>query len=70
MEKWEATFDKFFEHFFHLPTLVIFAVIGMLLIWFTYDIGLDVGAGFARLTSNQGGLNLYWGSGCCTLSIQ
>ena len=70
MKNLEDTLDKIIETFFHLPTLVVFALIGLIIIWLTYDVSFDVGAGFARLTSNQGAINLYWESGCCVIDVQ
>ena len=59
--------DEVLDTFFHLPTLITIAVIGGLIVWNLYDLGLDYGNGFIRFNSNQGHLNLYWINGCCDL---
>lgn len=69
MPQFETWLDKFFDTFFHLPTLFILALLAIAAVWWFYDIGFDVGQGFVRLTSNRGNLGLYWLNGCCDLNL-
>jgi hypothetical protein len=59
--------DQALDTFFHLPTLVMFALITGILLWQVYDLGLNVTASFIRLNSNRGQVILYWANGCCDL---
>jgi hypothetical protein len=62
-----ATLNKILDTFFHLPTLIILTLIGIVLVWRMYGVGFDFGHGFLRLNSNHGNVNLYWTNGCCEL---
>lgn len=68
MIQFKRFLDDFLDNWFHLPTLIILAVIGLAVVWWLYDFNLDLGSGFIRLNTNQGNLNLYWSNGCCDLS--
>jgi hypothetical protein len=68
LSKLELYLDKIIDHFFHLPTLTIYVIVGLTLLWILYDFNLSWGTGFIRLDSNQGAINLYWLNGCCDLS--
>lgn len=70
MKRWEDALDNVVENFLHLPTLVVFALLGLILLGLIYEVSFDIGAGFVRLGSNQGAVNLYWSSGCCILDVQ
>ena len=63
----QAVLDKILDTFFHLPTLITMALIGIVMVWSLYNIGLEVGDGFIRFNSNVGNINLYWINGCCNL---
>jgi hypothetical protein len=64
----ETLLDEFLDNWFHLPTLIVLALVGLALVWWLYDLNVDLGVGFIRLNTNQGNLNLYWFNGCCDLS--
>jgi hypothetical protein len=64
----ETLLDEFLDNWFHLPTLIVLALVGLALVWWLYDLNIDLGSGFIRLNTNQGNLNLYWFNGCCDLS--
>jgi hypothetical protein len=53
--------------FFHLPTMLAVALLGLVILWQMYDIGLDVDLDFFRINSNRGNITLFWGEGCCDL---
>jgi hypothetical protein len=57
------------DYCFHLPTLIIFAIITISLLWYLANARLDVGSGFIRFSSNQGQVQLFWMNGCCDLDI-
>lgn len=59
--------DQALDTFFHLPTLVMFALIAIILLWQVYDLGLNVTASFIQLNSNRGQVMLHWANGCCDL---
>jgi hypothetical protein len=67
LSKFELDLDKIVDHFFHLPTLTLFMIASVVLLWILYDFDLSWGTGFIRLSSNQGAINLYWLNGCCSL---
>lgn len=69
MAQLDALLNNILDIFFHLPTLIVFAVVCLVLLWTVYDVGIDVGDDFIRLNSNRGNLNLYWGNGCCELDL-
>ena len=69
MTEFEALLNKILDTFFHLPTLIVLAVICIIVLWTVYDVGLDFGDNFIRLNSNRGNVNLYWGNGCCELDL-
>lgn len=57
----------FFNIFFHLPTLVIIALISVVLLWQVYELNVEIGKKFIRLDSNRGSATLFWVHGCCEL---
>ena len=67
MSELDTLLNNILDTFFHLPTLIVFAVLGIIILWMVYDVGLDFGDDFIRLNSNRGNINLYWGNGCCEL---
>ena len=69
MAQLDALLNKILNTFFHLPTLVVLAVVCIIVLWKAYDVGFDIGEDFIRLNSNQGNINLYWGNGCCELDL-
>jgi len=60
--------DNLLGYAFHLPTLLVVAIIGVVLVWQLYDIGLAIGQGFLRLYTNHGNLSIYWHHGCCDIN--
>ncbi|MBI1878499.1 MAG: hypothetical protein HYR94_09780 [Chloroflexi bacterium] len=67
MPKLQTTLDKLLDTFFHLPTLVVIAVIAGAALWQLYDFGLNLDHTFIRLSSNRGSITLHWTDGCCEL---
>ena len=67
MSKLQKTLDKLLDTFFHLPTLVVIAIIVGVGLWQLYDFGFNLGNTFIRLTSNRGSITLHWADGCCEL---
>jgi len=61
--------EKYLEYFFHLPTLITLALIGLVLLWKIYDVGFYLGPNFARLTTHFGSVSIDWVNGCCNLSF-
>ena len=57
--------DKWLDSFFHLPTLVVIAIVTGVIMWQLYDFGLNLGDRFIRLNSNRGSITLHWADGCC-----
>lgn len=57
----------FLDTFFHLPTLVIIALISLIIIWKAWDASLYIGSDLVRLQTNQGSVTLDWADGCCDL---
>jgi hypothetical protein len=55
------------DTFFHLPTLVVMAVLALIIFWQIYGIDFNLGDGFVRLSSNRGSITLHWTGGCCEL---
>ncbi|MDX1521570.1 MAG: hypothetical protein R3264_08075 [Anaerolineae bacterium] len=53
------------EIFFHLPTMIAVAIIGVLLTWQLYDLGFTVAPDFIRVHSNRGSVTIHWQNGCC-----
>jgi hypothetical protein len=56
---------KYFDTFFHLPTLITIAILSVIIFWEISDAGLYLGEDFVRLTTNQGSITLDWLDGCC-----
>jgi hypothetical protein len=67
LRKFQTALSKALDTFFHLPTLMVIALITLMALWQIYDIGLNLGDGFVRVNSNQGNLTLSWREGCCEL---
>ncbi len=60
--------NGFLDSFFHLPTLILWTLIALVLLWQTYDIGLRINDDSIRLNSNRGYVILTWVHGCCELN--
>lgn len=67
MRKFLIIVDETLDTFFHLPTLLVMAVVALVILWQIYGVGLNLGNSFIRLSSNQGSLILNWRDGCCEL---
>jgi hypothetical protein len=67
LKSFQDIFDQLLDTFFHLPTLLVAAIVAVLIVWQVYDFSLNVGSGFIRLDSNQGSTAIYWQNGCCYL---
>ena len=63
----QDSLNKLLDTFFHLPTLIIIAVVILGILWQIYGVGLNLGDGFIRLNSSQGSITLHWIGGCCEL---
>lgn len=59
--------DKLLDTFFHLPTLIVLAVIALVVLWQIYGLDFNLGDGFVRLSSYRGGITVHWVNGCCEL---
>jgi|GEM_PF-6333077 len=59
--------EKLLDTFFHLPTLVVMAVLALVVLWHIYGLGFNLGDGFVRLSSNRGSVTVHWVNGCCEL---
>lgn len=67
MRKFQIILDETLDTFFHLPTLLVTAIIALIILWQIYGVGLNLGNNFIRVSSNQGSLILSWRDGCCEL---
>jgi hypothetical protein len=67
LPKRQLALDKLLDTFFHLPTLVVIAVITLVMLWQLYDFDFNLGNDFVRLSSNRGNITLHWTDGCCEL---
>lgn len=67
MTRFQKSLEQTLDTFFHLPTLIVLAVIALAVLWQIYGLGLNVGDGFVRLSSNRGGITVHWVNGCCDL---
>jgi hypothetical protein len=67
LPKRQTNLDRLLDTFFHLPTLIVLALLAVIIVWQMYQVELDVGAGFIRLKTNQGNITLHWQTGCCHL---
>ena len=65
LKSFHDIFDQLLDIFFHLPTLLVTAIVAVIIVWQVYDLSLNVGSGFIRLDSNQGNTAIYWQNGCC-----
>jgi hypothetical protein len=63
----ETFIEKVIDTFFHLPTLLIMTLLSLIVLWIAFDMQLEIGQGFARLSTNQGTINLFWIRGCCQI---
>ena len=63
----ETFIEKIVDTFFHLPTLLIMTLLSLAVLWIVFDMRLEVGQGFAQLSTNQGTINLFWIHGCCQI---
>ncbi len=63
-----SLFDQLLDTFFHLPTLLVAAIMAVVIVWQVYGIGLNLSHDFIRVSSNQGSLILTWRDGCCELN--
>lgn len=63
----ETFIEKIADTFFHLPTLLIMALLSLIVVWVVFDMRLAIGEGFAQLSTNQGTINLFWVHGCCQI---
>jgi hypothetical protein len=68
LTKFLTLLDKFLDNFLHLPTLMVLALVGIIVLWGLYEVNLDWDDSFVRLSTNRGTINLYWHEGCCDLS--
>ncbi len=68
MSKLQRSLDKMLDTFFHLPTLIVMAIIALAVLWQIYGIGLNLGNGFLRIDSKQGSITLHWADGCCEVN--
>jgi hypothetical protein len=66
--KRQAALDKLLDTFFHLPTLVVIAIITLVILRQVYDFNFNLGNDFVRLSSNRGNITLHWTDGCCELN--
>jgi len=66
-QQFELRLNKILNTCFHLPTLITFALLAMVVVWHLYDTSLYFGPGFLRLYTNQGSVTLDWRAGCCAL---
>ncbi|RME76547.1 MAG: hypothetical protein D6784_05540 [Chloroflexi bacterium] len=62
-----VSWQIFLDTFFHLPTLITIAMFTVVLVVRLYQVNLDVGDGFLRLSTTAGQVMLYWQNGCCRL---
>lgn len=67
MSEFRAKLNGLLDTFFHLPTMVIIAIVSLLIVGQIYQVSINLGRGFVRLTSNQGNLTFYWEPDCCRL---
>jgi predicted small integral membrane protein len=67
LKEFQDALGKFLDTFFHLPTLIIIALIAVTVVWRMYETSLNFGNGFIRLNTNRGDVSLYWQNGYCHL---
>lgn len=64
----ETWLEQILDLFFHLPTLLLGALVAAVLVWQMYGLGVNLGNGFIKVNSSQGSVRIHWDEGCCELN--
>lgn len=68
MTESQSWLELILETFFHLPTLLVGAMVAVVVVWQMVGLDFNLGDGFIRVNSSQGSVMIHWDEGCCELN--